>query len=120
MPMLQAGSASPASRCCACALQAAASPDEDDECALLLKDLTTLAAIAWRARRRVHAGGGLTADHLKASRAAVDAFAALDAALKETRAGPDDSIKHPDVSAIRAWCSCSSIRASHDSTARCS
>jgi ParB family chromosome partitioning protein len=82
---------------CLRALQAAASPDEDDESASLLKDLTTLAAIAWRARRRIHAGGGVTADHLKASRAAVDAFAALDAALKETRAGPDDSIKHPDV-----------------------
>jgi hypothetical protein len=82
---------------CLRALQAAASPDEDDDSTSLLKDLTTLAAIAWRARRRVHTGGGLTADHLKASRAAADAFASLDAALKETRAGPDDSIKHPDV-----------------------
>jgi ParB family transcriptional regulator, chromosome partitioning protein len=82
---------------CLRALQAAASLDEDDESTSLLKDLTTLAAIAWRARRRVHTGGGLTADHIKASRAAADAFASLDAALKETRAGPDDSIKHSDV-----------------------
>jgi ParB family chromosome partitioning protein len=81
---------------CLRALQVAAALD-DDESASLLKDLTTLTAIAWRARRRVHASGGLTADHHKAARAAVDAFASLDAACKELRAGPDDPIKHPDA-----------------------
>jgi ParB family chromosome partitioning protein len=83
---------------CLRALQAAASSaDEDDERASLLKDLTTLAAIAWRARQRVHAGGGLTADHIKAWSAASDAFASLEAALEEIHAGPDDSLKHPDT-----------------------
>ena len=82
---------------CLRALQAAASGDEDDESASLLKDLTTLAAIAWRARRRVHVGGGLTADHIKAWRAAANAFASLAGALKEIHAGPDDSLEHPDA-----------------------
>jgi ParB-like chromosome segregation protein Spo0J len=82
---------------CLRALQAAACVDEDDEAATLLKDLTTLAAIAWRARRRVHHGGGPTADHTKAWSAAADAFASLGAALEELHAGSIDTHKHPDA-----------------------
>ncbi len=79
------------------ALRASQTPDVDaDEAAPLLKDLTTLAAIAWRARRRVHHGGAFTADHTKAWSAAADAVAALGAAIEELRAGPDDTSKHPD------------------------
>jgi len=69
----------------------------DDEAASLLKDLTTLSAIAWRARRRVHHGGALTADHTKAWSAAADAVASLGAAIEELHAGPDDTSKHPDT-----------------------
>lgn len=78
------------------ALRAAESVDDDDASALL-KDLTMLGAIAWRARRRVHRGGALTADHTKAWRAAADAVASLGAAIEELHAGPDDTSKHPDV-----------------------
>lgn len=73
----------------------AARGDVDDESALLLKDLTTLAAIAWRSRRRVHHGGAFTADHLKAWRAAADAVASLGVAIGELHAGSDDTHKHP-------------------------
>jgi hypothetical protein len=80
---------------CLRALQvAASSADDDDESASLLKDLTTLAAIAWRARRRVHDGGALTTDHTKAWSAAADAFASLGAAIEETHVGPDHSSEH--------------------------
>lgn len=81
---------------CLRALRAtAASPDDhDDE---RHKDLTLLAAIAWRARRRVHHGGAFTAAHTTAWRAAADAVAALGAAIEELHAGPDDTHKHPDV-----------------------
>ncbi len=82
---------------CLRALRAAAAPVEDDDAAALLKDLTMLGAIAWRARRRVHHGGALTADHTKAWRAAADAVASLGAAIEELHAGPDDTSKHPDV-----------------------
>lgn len=83
---------------CLRALQAAASaPDEDDATATLLKDLTTLTAIAWRTRRRVHHGGAFTADHTKAWRAATDAFGSLGAAIEELHAGSDDTSKHSDV-----------------------
>lgn len=83
---------------CLRALQASApSAEADDETATLLKDLTTLAAIAWRARRRVHHGGAPTVDHTRAWSAAADAFASLGAALEELHAGPDHSNKHPDV-----------------------
>lgn len=80
------------------ALEAAQSTTDvdDDESAALLKDLTTLAAIAWRARRRVHHGSAFAADHTKVWSAATDAFASLGAAIEETHAGPDDSSKHPD------------------------
>lgn len=83
---------------CLRALQAAApSRDEDDASATLLKELTTLAAIAWRTRRRVHQGRELTADHNKAWRAVTDAVGALGAAIEESHAGSDDTHKHPDV-----------------------
>jgi ParB family transcriptional regulator, chromosome partitioning protein len=81
---------------CLRALRAAIEP-ADDEAASLLKDLTTLAAIAWRTRRRVHDGGAFTADHTKAWSAAADAFASLGAAIEELHAGPDDTSKHPDL-----------------------
>lgn len=81
-------------RLCLRALRAtAATPDDDD----LHKDLTLLAAIAWRARRRVHHGGAFTAAHTTAWSAATDAVAALGGAIKELHAGPDDTHKHPDV-----------------------
>ena len=79
------------------ALRAAEESDVDvDDDPPLLKDLTTLAAIAWRARRRVHHGGAFTADHTKAWSAAADAVASLGVAIEELRAGPDDTSKHPD------------------------
>jgi hypothetical protein len=72
---------------------------EDDAAGSLLKDLTTLAAIAWRASRRAKADGGpLTAAVSRAHRAAREAFAALGAALEEIHAGPDPTTSHPDPS----------------------
>lgn len=77
----------------------AASTDEDDATGSLLKDLTTLAAIAWRASRRAKDDGGpVTAVVTRAHRAASDAFAALGATLEEMHAGPDHSTSHPDPS----------------------
>lgn len=82
---------------CLRALRAAVEPAvADDEAATLLKELTTLAAIAWRTRRRVHDGGAFTADHTKAWSAAADAFASLGAAIEELHAGPDNTSEHPD------------------------
>lgn len=69
---------------------AAAEPDS------LPKDLTALAAIAWRASRRVRDGGRFTAELTKAWRAASEAFAALGAVIEEMHAGPEDSTGHPD------------------------
>jgi hypothetical protein len=84
---------------CLRALQAAtsSSADEDDEASTLLKDLTALAAIAWRTRRRVHHGGVFTVDHTKAWRAATDAFGSLGGAIEELHAGSDDTSEHPDI-----------------------
>ena len=63
----------------------------------LLKDLTTLAALAWRAQRRATDDGGPpTAATTRAHRAARDAFAALGATLEELHAGPDPTPSHPD------------------------
>lgn len=62
----------------------------------LHKDLTTLAAIAWRASRRVRDGGRFTAELTKAWRVASEAFAALGAAIEEMHAGPDHPTDHPD------------------------
>jgi hypothetical protein len=67
-----------------------------DEPPSLHKDLTTLAAIAWRASRRVRDGGRFTAELTKAWCAASEAFAALSATIKEMHAGPDDSTSHSD------------------------
>jgi ParB-like chromosome segregation protein Spo0J len=77
----------------------AAPTDEHDAADSLLKDLTTLAAIAWRASRRAKDDGGpVTAAVTRAHRAASDAFAALGATLEEMHAGPDHSTSHPDPS----------------------
>lgn len=70
--------------------------DTADEPPSLHKDLTTLAAIAWRASRRVRDGGRFTAELTKAWGAASEAFAALGAVIEEMHAGPDDSTGHPD------------------------
>jgi ParB family chromosome partitioning protein len=67
----------------------------EDEAALLHKDLTTLAAIAWRTRRRVHVGGSWTAEHTHAWCAASDAFGSLRTAIEELHAGPDHPDDHP-------------------------
>lgn len=73
--------------------------DEHDAAGSLLKDLTMLAAIAWRANRRAKDDGGpVTAAVTRAHRAASDAFAALGATLEEMHAGPDHSTSHPDPS----------------------
>lgn len=80
------------------AMQAA--PSDDAEAAgSLLKDLTTLAAIAWRASRRARDDGGPpTTAVTRAHRAASEAFAALGATLEEMHAGPDPTSRHPDPS----------------------
>ncbi len=81
------------------AVAQAAPTDEHDAAASLIKDLTTLAAIAWRASRRAKDDGGpVTAAVTRAHRAASDAFAALGATLEEIHAGPDHSTSHPDPS----------------------
>lgn len=71
-------------------------PVPDDDATSLHKDLTTLAAIAWRAGRRARDGGRFTAELTKAWRAASDAFATLAATIEEMHAGPDPSTSHPD------------------------
>jgi ParB family transcriptional regulator, chromosome partitioning protein len=77
----------------------AASTDAHDAAGSLLKDLTTLAAIAWRASRHAKDDGGpVTAAVTRAHRAANEAFAALGATLEEMHAGPDHSTSHPDPS----------------------
>lgn len=77
----------------------AASSGEYDAAGSLLKELTTLAAIAWRASRRAKDDGGpMTAAVTRAHRAASDAFAALGATLEEMHAGPNHSTSHPDPS----------------------
>ncbi len=78
---------------------AQAAPTDEHAADSLLKDLTTLAAIAWRASRRAKDDGGpVTAAVTRAHRAASDAFAALGATLEEIHAGPDHSPSHPDPS----------------------
>jgi hypothetical protein len=69
-----------------------------DDSAPLHKDFTMLAAIAWRASRRVRGGDRLTVDHTRAWRAAKEAFASLGATIEETHAGPDHSTDHPEAS----------------------
>lgn len=71
----------------------------EDEARALLKDLTTLAAIAGRASRRVReAGPWTTAALTRAFTAASEAFAALGATIEEMHAGPDHPPSHPDPS----------------------
>jgi ParB-like chromosome segregation protein Spo0J len=74
----------------------ALSATKTDESPSLHKDLTTLAAIAWRASRRVRDGGRFTAELTKAWCTASEAFAALGAVIEEMHAGPEDSTSHPD------------------------
>lgn len=69
--------------------------DVDDPDAPLLKDLIAISGIAWRARRRAHHGGELTAEQINAWRAASDAFASLRAAIEEKHAGRNDPNHHP-------------------------
>lgn len=75
---------------------AATVSEPEDESTSLHKDLTTLAAIAWRAGRRVRDGGPFTAALTKAWSAARDAVATLGATIEERHAGPDDSTNHPE------------------------
>jgi hypothetical protein len=72
--------------------------DTEDETTALHKDLTTLAAIAWRAGRRVRDGGRFTAALHRAWRAASEAFATLGATIEEMHAGPDHPTDHPETS----------------------
>ena len=64
----------------------------------LHKDLTTLAAIAWRAGRHARDEARLTVALTRAWRAARDAFAALEATLEEMHAGSDHPTDHPETS----------------------
>lgn len=66
--------------------------DESDS--LLHKDLASLAAVAWRARRRVHDGGRITGELTRSWRHASDAFAALSLAIEEIHAGPEHPFGH--------------------------
>jgi hypothetical protein len=78
------------------ATQAGRSAD-NDAAGSLLKELTALGAIAWRASRRAKDDGGpLTTAVTRAHRAASEAFAALGATLEELHAGPDPTTSHPD------------------------
>jgi hypothetical protein len=72
--------------------------DAVDAADALLKDLTTLAGIAWRACRRAKDGGPVTAAVTRAYGAASDAFAALGTTLEEMHAGPIHPTSHPDPS----------------------
>lgn len=78
------------------AAEADEADEPDDTVAPLVKDLTTIAAIAWRARRRIYPGGAWAADQTRAWQAARDGFAALQTALEEEHAGSDRSNRHPD------------------------
>ena len=83
----------------------AADPTTEDRSAGLVKDLTTLSAVTWRARQRV-AKTGLSVDTTygrvdlhAAWRAAESAFGALSAAMKEAwlDAGSNDESDHPEA-----------------------
>jgi len=77
--------------------QAAHTDEPEDAAASLLKDLTAIAAISGRARRRVHDGATWSADHRTAWQAARHAVASLGAAIEELHAGPASSRQHPDA-----------------------
>ena len=76
----------------------ATSADVEDDAAPLHKDLTMLAAIAWRATRRVRGGERLTAELTRAWRAAREAVASLGTTIEELHAGPDHPTDHPEAS----------------------
>jgi hypothetical protein len=76
---------------------AATATAEVEEPAPLYKDLTVLAAVAWRARRRVRGGDPFTAEHARAWDAVRDAFAALGATIEEMHAGSDHPTGHPEA-----------------------
>jgi ParB family transcriptional regulator, chromosome partitioning protein len=78
------------------ALAATAIPDTEDASAPLHKDITMLAAIAWRASRRVRGGDRFTAELTRAWRAAREAFTSLGTTIEEMHAGPGPSTSHPD------------------------
>jgi hypothetical protein len=80
------------------ALASTRTGDADDDASSLHKDLTMLAAIAWRAGRRIRDGGPLSAALTRAWRTASEAFAALGATIEEMHAGPDPATSHPDPS----------------------
>jgi ParB-like chromosome segregation protein Spo0J len=71
---------------------------EDDPSTAILKDLTAISAIAWRAWRRVRQGDRLTSEQRKAWSAATDAFGSLRAAVEEIDAGPDHESDHSQAS----------------------
>ncbi|HUS32450.1 MAG TPA: ParB N-terminal domain-containing protein [Kofleriaceae bacterium] len=80
------------------ALAATSTADIEDESAPLHKDFTMLAAISWRASRRVRGGDRLTAELTRAWRAAREAFASLGTTIEEMHAGPDDTTNHSETS----------------------
>jgi ParB-like chromosome segregation protein Spo0J len=73
----------------------AAAADAGEVVTALHKELTAIAGIAWRARRRVHHGGRITVEETQAWHAARDAFASLRAAIEETHAGSVGPSEHP-------------------------
>jgi ParB family transcriptional regulator, chromosome partitioning protein len=79
------------------ALAATATADVEDESAPLHKDLTMLAAIAWRASRRARGGERFTTELTRAWRAAREAFASLGTTIEEMHAGSDHPTDHPDA-----------------------
>lgn len=74
---------------------AADTGEVEDAAGALQKDLTTMAAIAWRAWRRARLGERFTDEQTKAWRACTDAFSSLRAAIEEIHAGPVHSNDHP-------------------------
>lgn len=75
--------------------QTADAGDAEDPAGALQKDLTTIAAIAWRAWRRARLCDRFTDEQTKAWRACADAFSSLRAAVEEIHAGPDHPSDHP-------------------------
>lgn len=80
------------------ALAATSTADVEDDAAPLHKDLTMLAAVAWRASRRIRGGDRFIAEHIRAWRAARDAFASLGATIEEMHAGSDHPTNHLEAS----------------------
>lgn len=77
---------------------AATTAEAEDPTAPLHKDFTSLAAIAWRARRRVRGGDPFTPELVDAWHAARAAVASLGTTIEEMHAGPDHSTSHPETS----------------------